>query len=173
MLPDNNMNLRNVKVVLGQDNYHLLFPVEYKKGKRNGPWAVKTELGRMLSGPLPKIDVAQVAATSHVAAEDDSLGAQIKTWFSMESYATRVNVSGRWKDDKSAPKQLEKTTKLVDGQYEVRLLWAEENATIHNSYFSENIRSFFLWNDVTSGERRVSQTTVRRDHQCGRAEWLC
>ena len=89
------MNLRNVKVVLGQDNYHLFFPVEYRKGKRNGLWAVKTELRRMLSGPLPKIEVAQVAATSHVAAEDDCLGAQIKTWFSMDSYATRVNISER------------------------------------------------------------------------------
>ena len=30
-----------------------------------------------------------------------------------------------------------------------------------------------LFFGTTSRERRVSQTTVRRDHQCGRLEWLC
>ena len=44
VLPDDNMSLKNVKVVLGQDNYHLHFPVEYRKGKRSEPWAVKTKL---------------------------------------------------------------------------------------------------------------------------------
>ena len=29
-----------------------------------------------------------------------------------------------------------------------------------------------LFFGTTSGERRVTQPTVRRDHQCGRAEWL-
>ena len=53
----------------------------------------------------------QVAATFHVAAENDELGVKIKTWFSMESCATRVNVNGRLKDDKKALEQIEKTTK--------------------------------------------------------------
>ena len=136
LLPDDNMNLKNVILVLGHDNYHLLFPVEYKKGKRNEPWAVKTKLGWTLSGPLPKHEVAQVAANCDVAAEDDGLGAQIKSWFSMESYATRVNVSGRSKDDSRSLEQLEKTTKSVDGRCQVRLAWAEEKAMIQNNYFS-------------------------------------
>ena len=79
VLPDDNMDLKQVKVILGQDNYHLLFPVAYREGKRNEPWAVKTKLRWTLSGPLPKQDVAQLAATSHVAAEDNGPGAQIKT----------------------------------------------------------------------------------------------
>ena len=136
VLPDNNVDLKNVKVVLGQDNYHLLFPVGYRKGKRNEPWAVKTKLGWTLSGPLPKHEVAQVAATSHVASEDNELGTQLKSWFNMESYATRVNLSGRSKEDKRALELLEKSTKLVDGHYEVGLPWAEDNATIENNYFS-------------------------------------
>ena len=35
VLPDDNMDLKQMKVVLEQDNYHLLFPVPYRKGKRN------------------------------------------------------------------------------------------------------------------------------------------
>ena len=45
VLPGDNMDLKQVKVVLVQDNYHLLFPVAYRKGKRKEPWAVKTKLG--------------------------------------------------------------------------------------------------------------------------------
>ena len=136
VLPDNNVDLKNIKMVLGQDNYHLLFPVAYRKGKRNEPWAVKTKLGWTLSGPLLKHEVAQVAATSHVASEDNELGTQLESWFNMESYATRVNLSGRSKEDKRALELLEKSTKLVDGHYEVGLPLAEDIATIENNYFS-------------------------------------
>ena len=80
----------------------MLLPVDYEKGKLNGPWAFRTKLGWTLSGPVQKQEVAQVAAICHIAAEDDGLGAQIKTWFSMESYATRVNVSGLVRDDERA-----------------------------------------------------------------------
>ena len=137
VLPNAVFDLSKVKVVLGQDNYHLLYPVEYKKGHKNEPWAVRNKLGWTLSGPLPKHEVANVAsATSHLASEDSELSVQLKSWFSMESYATRVNVSGRSKDDKRALAQLEQTTKLVDGRYEVGLPWAEDNPKIENNYFS-------------------------------------
>ena len=84
---------------------------------------------------LLKHEIAQNAAKSHVAAENDGLGAQ-KNWFSMESYATRVNVSGRRRKDEWAPDQLAETTKLLDGHHELGLLWAENKATIRNKYFS-------------------------------------
>ena len=114
------MDLTKVKVVLGQDNYHLLYPQEVRKGKRNEPWAVRTKPGWTLSGPFPKHEVAHVVATSCLAT-DDGLSSQLKSWFNMESYATRLNVSGRSKEDKKALEQLQKTTKLVDGHYEVGL----------------------------------------------------
>ena len=45
VLPDDNMDLKQVKMVLGQDNYNMLFPVAYRKGNRNEPWAVNIKLG--------------------------------------------------------------------------------------------------------------------------------
>ena len=152
VLPDDKMNLKKVKVVLGQDNYPLLSPVEYRKGKRNEPWAVKTKLGWTLSGPLSKYEVAQVAATCRVAADDDGQGAQIRTWFSMESYAIPVNVSGRSREVKRDLEQLKKTKKLVNGRYEVGLLCVEDNALIQNNYSLAH--SQFL-----SLERRLEKDT--------------
>ena len=36
-LPKNSLDLKKVKVVQERDNYHLLFPVEYSKGKQKEP----------------------------------------------------------------------------------------------------------------------------------------
>ena len=168
-LPDDNMKQKSVKVVLGQDNYHLLFPVEYMKVKRNEPWAVKAKLGWTLSGHLPKHEVAELAATCHVAAEDDGLGAKIKTWFSMESYATRVTDSGRSKDNKRALEQLQKTTTLVDGQYEVGLPWAKENATIQNNNFSAHSQFCSLERRLEKDEslKQRYEETINVDVQNG------
>ena len=166
---DNNMDLKQVKVVLGQDNYHLLFPSAYRKGKRNEPWAVKTKLGWTLSGPLPKHEVTQLAATSHVAVEDDGLGAQIKTWFSMELYATRVKVSGRSRQKKSswASRKDNKTGR-----------WSIRSCTILGRRQCDDSEHLFLgafavlFFGTTSGERWVSQATIRRHYQCELAEGL-
>ena len=65
----------------------MIFPVEYRKGKWYEPWAVKTTLGWSLSCPLLKREVVQVAFTSHVAAEDVGLDAQVTIRFSIEAYA--------------------------------------------------------------------------------------
>ena len=64
------------------------------------------------------------------------LSANLKSWFSMESYATRVNVSGQSKEDKRALAQFQQTTKFVDGRYEVGLPRAEDNPAIGSNYFS-------------------------------------
>ena len=73
-------DLTKVKVVLGQYNYHLLCPMENKKGHKNEPWAVRNKLGWTLSGPLPIHEVANVvSATSHFASEDGELSAQLKS----------------------------------------------------------------------------------------------
>ena len=160
VLPDDGMDLQRVNVVLGQDNYHLLFPAAYRKSNRNEPWVVTTKLGWALSGPLPDHGVAQVASTSHIAAEDDGLGAQLKTWFSMESFATRVDVSGRSREAKMTLEQLVKTTKMGNGHYGVELLWAEDNATIQNNHLRHILNSVH-WNDDCRRTNPSSRVTRR------------
>ena len=160
VLPDDGMDLQWVKVVLGRDNYHLLFPAVYRKSNRSELWVVKTKLGWALSGPLPKHEVAQVASTSHIAAEDVGLGAQLRTWVSMESFGTLVDVSGRSREDKMALEQLVKTTKMGNGHYGVGILWAEDNATIQNKYFRRILNSVH-WNDDRRRTNPSSKVTRR------------
>ena len=46
------IGLKDVKVILGQDAYSLIRPLEYKYCGKNSPGAVKVPLGWTLSGPL-------------------------------------------------------------------------------------------------------------------------
>ena len=52
VLKDSTINLKDVKVILGQHCYHLHRAIEYRKCGNAKPWAVRTKLGWMLSGPL-------------------------------------------------------------------------------------------------------------------------
>ena len=134
VLPNNQIEIKDVKVVIGQDNIHLLVPVDYRRGKKNEPWAIKTKLGWTLSEPLLKHEIVQIA-TVLATCDNDQLSDQVKRWWSMESYSSTFNVSGWSHDDKRALEILEKTTKLTEGRYEVGLLWAN-NIVIPNNYVS-------------------------------------
>ena len=87
------INLGEVKVILGQDCYHLHRAIDYRKCGNAKPWAVRTKLGRMLSGPLPQHETAKLATESLVAADVDPLADQMKTRWGMESYTSRCSVS--------------------------------------------------------------------------------
>ena len=89
-----------------------------------------------MSEPLPKHEVAQLAATCHIVTEDDELRAQIKTWCNIEAYATRLNVSGRSKEDKRALEQLEKTTNMIDGRVNLHYLEHGTMQPFKKFYFS-------------------------------------
>ena len=104
--------LKDVKVILGQDCYHLHRATENRKCGNSKPWAVRTKLGWMLSGPLCQQETAKFATENLVAAEVDILADQVKTWWSMESYASNCSVSGRSKEDNKALEMLKTTTKF-------------------------------------------------------------
>ena len=83
----------------------------------------------MLSGPLPQQETAKLATESLVAAEGDPLADQVKTWWSVESYASNCSVSGRSKEDDKFLEMLKATTKFDGERDEVGLLW--KNAKPH------------------------------------------
>ena len=112
VLKDSTISLYEVKVILGQDCYHLHRAIDYRKCGNAKHWAVRTKLGWMLSGPLPQHETAKLATESLVVAEVDPLADQVKSWWSMKSYASNCSVSGRSKEDKKALEMLKATTKF-------------------------------------------------------------
>ena len=136
VLKDSIINLKDVKVILGQDCYHLHRAIDYRKCGNAKPWVVRTKLGWMLSGPLPQQETAKLATESLVPAEVDPLADQVKTWWSMESYASNCSASGRSKEDDKALEMLKAITKFDGERYEVGLLWKNAKPHLPNNYSS-------------------------------------
>ena len=99
VLKDSTINLKDVKVILGQDCYHLHRAIGYRKCGKSKPWAVLTKLGWMLSGPLPQQETAKFATESLVFADVDPLVDQMKTRSRMELYTSHCSVSEMSKEN--------------------------------------------------------------------------
>ena len=99
VLKDSIINLKDVKVILGQDCYHLHRAIGYRKCGKSKPWAVLTKLGWMLSGPLPQQETAKFATESLVFADVDPLVDQMKTRSRMELYTSHCSVSEMSKEN--------------------------------------------------------------------------
>ena len=136
VLKDSTINLGDVKVILGQDCYPLHRATEYRKCGNAKLWAVQMKLGRIFSGPLPQQETAKLTTESLVAVEVDPLADQVKTWWSMESYASNCSVSGRSKEDEPGLEMLKATTKFDGERYEVGLLWKKAKPHLPNNYSS-------------------------------------
>ena len=78
----------------------------------------------------------QMTASCVTASEDDALAEQIKTWWDIESYASRCDVSGKSKEDENALQMLKQTTKFDDERYDVGLLWKRNDPFLPNNYSS-------------------------------------
>ena len=154
-LPDIKVSMADVKVILGQDAYHLIRHLEYKSGGRDEPWAVKTSLGWTVSGALPKKETKCMAASCNFSVSSDPLADQMKKWWDMETYASVCNLSGRSKEEKRVQAILEKTTKHNGERYEVGLLWADDNPSQPNNYYSNIYYS--AYQQFLSMEKRLGK----------------
>ena len=99
VLKDSTINLKDVKVILGQDCYHLHRAIGYRKCGKSKPWAVLTKLGWMLSGPLPQQETAKFTTESLVFADVDPLVDQMKSRSRMELYTSHCSISEMSKEN--------------------------------------------------------------------------
>ena len=73
----------------------------------------------------------------------------MKKWWDMETYSSVRNVTGKTKEEKRALSILEKTTNHNRERYEVGLLWAEDEPSLPNNYFS-------AYQQILSMEKRLA-----------------
>ena len=70
-LPNQSYNLNEVQVILGQDCDDIHHPLEFKRSDdKAAPWALKSKMGRSLSGPLLAKQAATLATTATSVTED-------------------------------------------------------------------------------------------------------
>ena len=121
-----------VGIILGQDAYELQRPLDYKTGTRNETFAVLTELGWVVSGPMMgkrRQNVCHFAFTEKVKVAEN-----IQTWWDIETNASKINFVSQSKKELQAEKMLESTTKFTGGRYEVGMLWSEPEPNLPNIY---------------------------------------
>ena len=134
VLPNKSFNLREVGIILGQDAYELQRPLDYKIGTRSEHFAVLTELGWVVSGPMTGKRRQNVCHFAFI--EDVKVAENIQTWWDIEKYASKINVVSQSKKELQAQKLLECTTKFTGERYEVGMLWSGPEPNLPNNYSS-------------------------------------
>ena len=122
-----------VGIILGQDAYELQRPLDYKIGTRSEPFAVLTELGWVVSGPMKGKRRQNICHFAFI--EDVKVAENIQTW-DIETYASKINVVSQSKKELQAQKMLESTMKFTGERYEVGMLWSEPEPNLPNNYSS-------------------------------------
>ena len=117
------IDLKEVKVILGQDAYSLIRPLEYKYCGNNYPWAVKVPLGWTLSGPLPNSEKTESSFLSNDSQENQELTESVRKWWEIESYGTTFQVNSRTLEDNKSLEILEKTTLKLPERFQVQMLF--------------------------------------------------
>ena len=169
VLSEETLKLKDVKMILGQHCYPIHRPEEYRSGANEEPWAVKTKLGWTLCGPLPQQKAVQMTASCVTASEDDVLAEQIKTWWDIESYASRCDVSGRSKKDERALQMLEQKTMFDGERYEVGLLWKRNDPFLPNNFSSalSQMKSLEFRLETKPKLKKLYQDTIEVDVEKG------
>ena len=148
VLTNRTFNLMEVGIILGQDAHEIQRPLDYKIGTRSEPFAVLTELGWVVSGPMTDKESQNVC---HFAfTEDVKVAESIQSWWDIEIYASKKNFVSQSKKEQQAQKFLDSTTKFTGERYEVGMLWNEPEPNLPNNYSS-------ALGQLYSQERRLQQ----------------
>ena len=109
-----------------------------------------------------------MTASCVTASEGDALAEQIKTWWGIESYASRCDVSGRSKDDEKALQMLEQTTKF-DGERNEVGLWKRRDPFLPNNYLSalSQMKSLEYRLEKKPEMKKLYQDTIKVDVEKG------
>ena len=145
----------DVEMILGQDVFHSIRPLEYfESDRKDTPIAVRKPLGWVLSGPLPSTSglVSTCFRTVVTQNESDSkLTDQLRSWYELESFAAMKQVDLRTASDARASEILLETTYHDGCRYQVGMLWADDESSLPNNYFSALVQ-------LKSLERRLEKT---------------
>ncbi|XP_063728597.1 uncharacterized protein LOC134856162 [Symsagittifera roscoffensis] len=139
--PDLNDN--SISLVIGNNNpeYHEIKNTVY--GPKNVPWAIETLLGWTCTGrnktqnnSVPSVPVNFTQVHSHNNL-DEKLYQKVLNWMKIENTGIASSKRSHSKSDKRAIDILENSCTLVDGHYQIDLLWKEDTDLPNNRWLAE------------------------------------
>ena len=130
---------------------------------------MKSKIG--WSGPLPAKQAATLATTA-TSVSEDMLANQLSKWWDIESYASICDATSHSKDEHSAVKSLEQTTRFTGETYEVGLLWREDEVKLPNNFYSaigklKSLERRLQKDDIDDILRKCYQETIDTDVKAG------
>ena len=150
---------KDVEILIGADAPEVLLHLEYVKGSSlKDPMAVKTLFGWTLFGGgntrIPK----EVNFLS-------KLDLKVERFWEQDSYGTmpRLAESLLTKDGKRALVMLKERTKLVDGRFEIGMLWKDEDVKLKNNRALAETR-------LASTEKRLNKFPEIKSIYCDKIE---
>lgn len=131
------------RVLIGQDNWHLLLTSETRRGDKNHPVASLTPLGWVLHGSQTRTFGQKIDFVSHITEDpEDNIEDLVKQYFEMDALC--INPKRPKTDpEEQALRILEKTTKKIEeGRFQTGLLWRKEDVKLPNNYENSVKRLF-------------------------------
>ncbi|XP_063548089.1 uncharacterized protein LOC134755462 [Cydia strobilella] len=144
-----NGQYKKPEILIGQDNYHLILPLEIIGGSTyDEPYVTRTPLGYCLHGRVPSGVTSSHRAlftTLHLTTYDDDadvtennrllneLHEKVRRNFAVDSMgiSTKPRLNS---EDERARELLEQTSTLVDGKWHVGLPWKDVNCVMPDSF---------------------------------------
>ncbi|XP_075257605.1 uncharacterized protein LOC142349743 [Convolutriloba macropyga] len=134
----------NVSIIISIDNLDLIHYKQIIKGPKNAPWGVETPLGWTCAGKTNLVfnesTPVQYTQMQNCPNMDDSPFKLVQDWLKVENLGTASPQKALSENDKRAIETLESTTKIVDGHYQIGLLWKQDNVSFlpHHPVTNEN-----------------------------------
>lgn len=119
-------------LLIGQDNWELIVNHEIRQGKSGQPVASLTKLGWVVHGPLG-IPESSPDYVNFMTEKSDDLYELVKRQFELESLGI-VETSRKNIEHERANEILERTSRRVDGGWEVGLLWTRDEVHLPDNY---------------------------------------
>ena len=122
------------RILIGQDNWHLLLASEVRRGKRHQPVASLTSLGWVLHGANTRSLGQRVHYIHHLVTPEDSMDQQLKHHFAIESLTIEPKRPRNDPEERALAILNECTKEIEDGRYQTALLWKQDDVVMPNSY---------------------------------------
>jgi len=126
----NGNSAHEVDLLIGADYYWELATGRVSRGQ-DGPIAVETKLGWVLSGPVPDAEASCSFLTTHVLRVDShdevSLNDTLRAFWELESL-------GISESDRTVHQEFEENISFKDGRYEVGLPWKKPHPILPDNY---------------------------------------
>ena len=143
------VDYEGIELLIGADNPAAFITEEFRAGESEQPWAFKYKLGWALMGPTNSHPNNQVDVhflqRSETEITEQLLSDEIYRFFKNDGLGVVSDTQRTMSfEDKKAVKMMEETVSLVNGHYEVGMLWKDKDVKLPNNRYMALKRMEYL-----------------------------